>query len=112
MSPPTPTAENGGTVSANKTEAAAYETVVITVKPESGYVSDGIIVLDKNGEKVFVTKKDNQRVRDSRNAVDLWCRSHRRRYRQYPGTQGQRNQNAGGNDPVSVLWRIYKVKVY
>lgn len=51
-------AENGS-VTVNTKNAVKGSTVTITVKPDSGYVLDSLIVTDKNGSKLTVTDKGN-----------------------------------------------------
>ena len=50
-------ATNNGTVTVSPKKAEYGERVTITVKPNKGYVVDEVIVTDKDGDEVTVTKK-------------------------------------------------------
>lgn len=50
-------ATNNGTVTVSPKKAEYRERVTITVKPNKGYVVDEVVVTDKDGDEVTVTKK-------------------------------------------------------
>lgn len=50
-------ATNNGTVTVSPKKAEYGERVTITVKPNKGYVVDEVVVTDKDGDEVTVTKK-------------------------------------------------------
>lgn len=50
-------ATNNGTVTVSSKKAEYRERVTITVKPNKGYVVDEVVVTDKDGDEVTVTKK-------------------------------------------------------
>lgn len=50
---------SNGTVDTDKTRASRGTTVTVTALPDDGYVVDSVVVTVQNGEKVEVTKKDD-----------------------------------------------------
>lgn len=52
---------DNGTVKVSPTRASKGSTVTITVKPDEGYVLDELVVTDKNGDKVKLTEKDDNK---------------------------------------------------
>ena len=55
----TPAKAEGGTVSASPRNAKKGDTVIITVKPDSGYELGGLTVTDKDGNSLKLTAKGN-----------------------------------------------------
>lgn len=55
-------AATNGTVAADKKTAAKGTTVTVTATPSTGYVVDGVKVVDKDGKDVAVTGKDGKYV--------------------------------------------------
>ena len=55
----TPSKAENGSVSISSKNAAKGTTVTITVKPNSGYTLETIIVTDKNGNELKLTDKGN-----------------------------------------------------
>lgn len=55
-------ASTNGTVAADKKTAAKGTTVTVTATPSTGYVVDGVKVVDKDGKDVAVTGKDGKYV--------------------------------------------------
>ena len=54
-------ATNNGTVTVSPKKAEYGERVTITVKPNKGYVVDEVVVTDKDGDEVTVTKKTDDK---------------------------------------------------
>ena len=52
----------GGTVRVNPGRADRGDTVTITVKPNSGYELDELVVTDKNGDTIRLTDKGQRQV--------------------------------------------------
>ncbi len=50
-----------GTVTVSPKRAEKGDTVTITVKPDKGYELDGLTVTDKNGDKLKLTEKDDNK---------------------------------------------------
>ena len=48
-----------GTISVDKTSAARFETVTITVTPEQGYLLDTLTATDSNGTNIFIHNNTN-----------------------------------------------------
>lgn len=51
----------GGKISVSPSRADKGDTVTITVKPDKGYELDGLTVTDKNGDKLKLTEKDDNK---------------------------------------------------
>ena len=50
-----------GTITVSPKSASKGDTVTITVKPDTGYELDELIVTDKNGDKIKLTEKDDNK---------------------------------------------------
>lgn len=50
-----------GTVSANKDTAAKNTTITLTISPNEGYELDKLMITDKNGDEITLSKKSNSK---------------------------------------------------
>ena len=62
---------DNGTITATHKRASKNSTVTITATPDEGYVVDAVTVTEKDGDKVEVTKKDNNKYTFKMPASDV-----------------------------------------